>query len=104
MEIEKQILNEGAVNYIEVYIYTELGCKPSDGEYSMAINSFFGSLDISSAGGVDDVSLVKDCIENNLDEIKLPVEGCTQVILKESGEWEDLFWHKYYEVERYGVI
>ena len=104
MEIEKQILDDRPVNYVEVCIYTELGCKPSDGEYSMAINSLVGSLDISSAGGVDDVSLIKDCIENNLDEIKLPVEGCTQVILKESGEWEDVFWHKYYEVERYAVL
>ena len=100
MEIEFQRIADRSVNYVEVCIYTELGCNPSEGEYNMVVNSFIGSLDISSIGGVDDVSLIKDCIENNLDEIKLPKEGCTQVILKESGEWEDVFWHKYYEIER----
>ena len=100
MDMQFQRIEDRSVNYIEVCLYTESGCDASNGEYTMIINSFIGNLDISSIGGVDDVSLIKDCIENSIDEIDLPKEGCTQIILKESGEWEDVFWHKYYEVER----
>ena len=100
MQMTFQQLEDRSVNFVEVCIYTELGCDPSEGEYSMIISSFIGALDISSIGGVDDVSLIKDCIENNFEEIELAKEGCTQVILKEAGEWEDVFWHKYYVIER----
>jgi len=78
MQMTFQQLEDRSVNFVEVCIYTELGCDPSEGEYSM----------------------IKDCIENNFEEIELAKEGCTQVILKESGEWEDVFWHKYYVIER----
>jgi hypothetical protein len=104
MEIEFQRIEDRSVNYVEVCIYTELGCDPSRGEYSVVISSFIGSLDISSIGGVDDVSLIQQCIENSIDEINLPSEGCAQVILKESGEWQDMFWHKYYEIERMTIL
>ena len=96
----KERIEDRAVNYVEVCIYTESGCNVEDGEYSMRIISFIGTLDISSIGGVDDISLVKACIEENLDDLRLPEEGCAQVILKESGEWEDNHWLKYYELER----
>ena len=87
-------------NIVQVLIHTETGCNPLVGEYSLHIGSVIGALDISSVGGVDDVSLIKDCIiERVLDEIDLPEEGTTEIILRESGEWEDVFWHKYYEIE-----
>ena len=95
-----QRIEDSSINFVQVFVETELDCDPSEGEYSLTIISFIGSLDISSIGGVDDISLIKDCIVNNLDALKLPPEGATEVVLRESGEWEDVFWHKYYEIER----
>jgi hypothetical protein len=88
-------------NVIQVFIQTEKGCNPLEGEYSLSIGSSKYPLDISSPGGVDDVSLVKDAIENEFDLSSLPEEGLTEVVLIESGEWEDVFWNKYYLVHRY---
>jgi hypothetical protein len=100
MEMEFQKIESRSINYVSLGLYTEEGCNPLEGEYSLSILSFMGSLDISREGGVDDISLIKECIENDLDFDKLPKEGMTEIILKESGEWEDVFWHKYYEIER----
>jgi len=98
--MEQQSIKSRSINYVNVFIGTESGCDPSEGEYSLHIGGFIGALDISSIGGVDDVSLIIDCIENNISDIDLPEEGTTEVVLKESGEWEDVHWHKYYIVER----
>lgn len=98
--IERQQLENRSVNYVQVLIHTESGCDPKDGEYWLEISGFVGCLDISSPGGVDDVSLIMECIENNMDFSTLPEEGTTEVTLRESGEWEDVFWHKYYIVDR----
>jgi len=98
MEIEKQRLEDRSVNYVQALIQTESDCDPSIGEYSLSITGFIGSLDLSSGGGTDDISLIKDAIENHVDFTSLPPEGWTEVLLKESGEWEDSFWHKYYEI------
>ncbi len=102
--MQKQRLENRLLNYVSVYIETERGCNPQEGDYSLHITSVIGSLDIGAAGGVDDVSLIKDCVENNLDGFDLPEEGCAEIVLRESGEWEDVFWHKYYEVERVCVL
>jgi hypothetical protein len=102
--MEMQQLKDRAINYISVLIFTETGCDPKKEEYDLRISSFIGSLDITSIGGVDDISLIKESIENDFDFDKLPEEGTTEIILKESGEWEDVFWHKYYVIERYHII
>lgn len=39
-------------------------------------------------------------IENDLDFSTLPAEGVVEVILEETGEREDVFWHKYYKIIR----
>jgi hypothetical protein len=91
-------------NVIQVYIQTEKGCDPLEGEYSLSISNIKYPLDISSHGGVDDISLVKDAIENEFDLSSLPEEGLTEVVLIESGEWEDVFWNKYYIVHRYEIV
>jgi|GEM_PF-3500420 len=88
-------------NVIQVFIRTEKGCDPLEGEYSLSIGNSKYPLDISSPGGVDDISLVKDAIENEFDLSSLPEEGLTEVVLIESGEWEDVFWNKYYLVFKY---
>ena len=104
MNIIKQNIENRPINYVSILLNTEKDCDPSDGEYSLVIISFIGSLDLSSYGGVDDISLIKESIENNIDFSKLPEEGTTEIILKESGEWEGLFWHKYYEIERFCIL
>lgn len=96
----REQLEDRSVNYVQVLIHTESDCDPSIGEYSLSIIGFIGSLDLSSAGGADDISLIKEAIENHIDFVSLPPEGWTEVLLRESGEWEDVFWHKYYEIEQ----
>lgn len=100
MDISFQRIESRAINIIGVSILTESGCDPLKGEYSLVIENFIGCLDISSYGGVDDISLIKEAIENDLDFSVLPEEGYTQIILQEDGEWEDVFWHKYYKILR----
>ena len=95
-----QRIEDRGINFVQVFIHTEHGCDPSEGEYSLVLGSFIGGLDLSSAGGVDDISLIKDCIANNLDRLSLPSDGAAEIVLRESGEWEGLFWHKHYEIER----
>jgi len=95
-----QQISERAINIVEVIIFTESGCNPKEGEYNMTLDSFIGSLDLSSHGGVDDISLIKEGIEEGVDFDSLPEEGATQIILAEDGEWEDVFWHKWYTVIR----
>lgn len=100
MEIERQQLKDRSINYVQVTLYAESGCNVDDGEYQLVLHGFMGGLDISAAGGVDDISLIKDCIENNLDKLEIDGFCAVDIILRESGEWEDVFWHKYYEIER----
>lgn len=97
--LERQKLSDRPVNIIPVWITTESGCDPEQGEYSLYISNFIGSLNINAPGGVDDISLVIQAIQE-MDFSKLPSEGNTQVILEESGEWEDVFWNKYYVIKR----
>lgn len=99
-----QRIEERPINYVYVCIVTEDECSVEKGEYSLSITGITGALDISSIGGVDDVSLIKECIESHISEMKLPNDGTTVVVLKESGEWEDVFWHKYYVVERVAMV
>lgn len=96
----RERLEDRGVNYVQVFVNTESGCDPKGGEYTMSLGGFVGCLELSSPGGVDDISLIKEAIENDLDFDKLPKEGCTEIVLRESGEWEDVFWHKYYVIER----
>ena len=98
--MERQQLRDRSINYVQVFIITESGCDIEEGEYTLNLGSVIGGLDINAIGGVDDISLIKDCIENNISSFLLPEEGTSEIILKESGEWEDVFWHKYYVVER----
>jgi len=100
IEIVKQKIEDREINTVQVIIGTELDCDPKEGEYSVHLSSFIGALDLSSIGGVDDISLITDCIENDLNFDILPKEGSTIVTLEESGEWEDVFWHKYYKITR----
>lgn len=100
----REQIKDRHINYISVSLTVESGCDPKEGEYGLYISDFIGRLDICSIGGVDDISLIKDCIENDFDFDKLKTECHVEIILRESGEWEDVFWHKYYEIERFVVL
>lgn len=85
-------------NKVAVTISVESDCDPKQGEYSMVISGLIGGLDINQFGGVDDISLIKECIENDFDLDNLPSEGFSILQLEETGEREDVFWNKYYEI------
>jgi len=88
------------MNIVNIAIQTESGCNPLDGEYTAQITSFVGELDITAVGGVDDATLIKEAVDNAImnNEIELCEEGFKEVRFIESGEWEDVFWHKYYVI------
>ena len=92
--MEKQTIKNKELNYARIGLSTECSAD----EFSIEILDFIGSLNINLLGGVDDISLIKDCITNSLDELKLQRDCFYQIILVESGEWEDVSWHKYYEI------
>lgn len=94
----KQHLEPCPINYVSVQLRFELG--HTDDEYSIHITGLIGSLDIWSAGGADDIGLIKDCIVSNIDSLTKPRDGFIDLTLRESGEWQDVFWVKFYEIER----
>lgn len=90
-------------NKVVCRMIVESDCNPLDGEYSLYIVSQSLPLDIFSVGGVDDVSLIAECVVNDIGNWTIPEECCIEIYLKESGEWDDVFWHKYYEIEKYEI-
>jgi hypothetical protein len=104
MDTVYEKIEDRPVHMVLVNLHVESGCDPKEGEYSMSIASFLGCLDISSIGGVDDISLIKECIENDFDFDLLPAEGMANIYLEESGEWEGYAWHKYYKIQRHNII
>lgn len=71
-----------------------------DEEKYVKIIGFTGLLDISNYGGVDDISLIKDCI-NECDDLTHINDDTVYVVdVSESGEWEDVFWNNYYVVDK----
>ncbi len=71
----------------------------TDKEYTLEIVGLCGSLDIFSHGGVDCISLIQEAVYEWMEPENLPKEAVIELDLLESGEWEDVFWHKYYVVE-----
>lgn len=99
-----QELKDRPINYVSLVISLESGCNPQDGEYSLHLGSTSGALDLNSVGGVDDITLIKECIEEYILSTEFPDEGYVDVMLKESGEWEGWNWQKYYELERACIV
>ena len=88
------------MNIVDVIIHTESGCNPLDGEYTAFITNFVGALNLTAFGGVDDATLIKEAVDEAImnNDIELCEEGFKEVRFQESGEWEDVFWHKYYVI------
>lgn len=95
-----QRIEDRPVNVVQVLVHTESGCSVKEGEYTTLLGGFLGALSLDVPGGMDDPTLILDCIKEHIDEYVLPEEGCSEFILIESGEWQDVFWHKYYEIAR----
>lgn len=79
-------------NIVRAFVTTESGCNVDDGEYNISIQQFIGEI------GSDDVELVAEAITECVDDLELPYEWITEVMLIETGKREDVFWHKYYQV------
>lgn len=96
-----QSLSSRPINTIKVVVTLESDCDWREGEYSMHLGGFIGSLDLSSYGGVDDITLIKEGVEERLEDvIGDKEEGQFEITLEESGEWEGYNWHKWYNVVR----
>jgi hypothetical protein len=78
-------------NTVRAIVFTEKDCDPKDGEYSVFIQQIIGLF------GEDDYGLVKEAINECLDDLDLFPEGWCEVTLIETGEQQDVFWHKYYQ-------
>lgn len=100
INLVKARLEDRTINYVGVSVCIEADCDVKEGEYSVSINGLIGGLDISAPGGIDDVSLIKECVDNYILGSNYSGDIVIDLVLKESGEWEDVFWHKYYVVER----
>lgn len=85
--------DEPVKNRFVIAIQTELGCKIEEGEYSVFIVKLLDGLI-----GEDDFDLVQECVAEAIRDLDLPPEGWTEFEINETGEREDVFWHKYYEL------
>lgn len=73
-----------------VTVHVDCGCSAEKDEYSINITGLCGQLDISSFGGVDDVSLIVACLKNHAELEKLPTASITTFVLRETGECASL--------------
>jgi hypothetical protein len=81
-------------NLLRVAVTTESGCSFDKMEFSLWIYEIIqGCIDDQDYG------LAHECIVNEIKGKDLPEEGTTDFILEETGEWEDVFWHKYYVIK-----
>jgi len=94
---DKQMTQE-----IKVRIDYEEDCNPKDDEYSTSLISFNDVLNITRTDterGVDDITLINEAIDEYIAKNNLPRSGPIVLTLIESGEWEDVFWHKWFEIK-----
>lgn len=92
------------MNAVQVFVECEDDCTIERGEFSLKISQFIGELSINDGNGSDDASLIKECCNDflcqNKDYYQKENSFSAILILEESGEWEDVFWHKYYIVKK----
>jgi len=85
-------------NVYKVSMYFEKGCDFNEGEYNVEINDI-----VNGTVNLDDYQLVEECISEFFYE-KGPLPDTTYgLTLQETGEWEDVFWHKYYKIIKLSV-
>ena len=107
IEYEFSKIEDRVINYVGVRLRAETDADIEAGEFTTHIDSVIGSLNtcpIHTRNGVDCVSLINECIRENMEEIMLYPGSSAFVVLRESGEWEGWRWLKYYVVERVNVF
>lgn len=77
----------------EISIETELDCSLEDGEYTVRITNLLGCW-----LGTDDFVMIEDAVSEVIGDLILPREGHTTFIAYESGERQDVFWTKWFEI------
>ena len=89
-------IEDRAITYVELMILCEDGCSFDDDEYCSEITAIMGAINLNY-----DIDMIDECI-SNIDFSKYKKEDLTvlKVILRESGEWEDMRWFKYFVVDR----
>lgn len=97
--------NGGSKNIVRVCIWLESGCSLDNGEYGLTMEGVIGALNIMPNGGVDDVSLIRECAEEFISGIdfEIPGDGLIELMMIESGELQDVFYTKWYEVKSHRI-
>jgi hypothetical protein len=83
----------GDKKVFEITIETECGCDIEEGEYTVRITHLLGNW-----LGSDDFGLIGDAVAEVVADLGLPEEGHTTFIAYESGERQDVFWTKWFEI------
>ncbi|KAA5842273.1 hypothetical protein F2A37_16530 [Pseudomonas chlororaphis] len=83
----------GAQKVFEITIETECGCDIEEGEYTVRVTHLLGNW-----LGEDDFSLIEEAVAEVIADLNLPEEGHTTFIAFESGERQDVFWTKWFEI------
>ena len=95
-----QRIEDRPINIVTMTVFLEEGCSFDLGEYSLEMTGLIGSLSLSNKFGSGDMDLIKERVEEDLLEHGLEPGRPLLITLEESGEWEDVHWHKYYKVTR----
>ena len=74
-------------------VYREFSCKLEDEEYNISIHQIMTGIIEEHTFG-----LVREAIQEVINDELCPEESNREWILLESGEWEDVHWHSYYLV------
>ncbi|NWB20106.1 hypothetical protein HX824_05815 [Pseudomonas sp. D4002] len=83
----------GDQKVFEITIETECGCDVEEGEYTVRITHLLGNW-----LGSDDFGLIADAVAEVVADLGLPEEGYTTFIAYESGERQDVYWTKWFEI------
>ncbi|MHC8299592.1 hypothetical protein [Pseudomonas sp. ZS1P83] len=84
---------KGDQKVFEITIGTECGCDIEEGEYTVRVTHLLGNW-----LGSDDFGLIGDAVAEVIADLGLPEEGHTTFIAYESGERQDVFWTKWFEI------
>ena len=87
-----------------VVLFCEEDCNAMEGEYSIHLTSMNQGLYLGTVGESDDPYLIRECITEKFDFTNLPSWSLVEVNVVESGEWEDVFWNKYFVIESWKRI
>lgn len=84
-------------NIVTVLLTRDENSNLDDGEYTINVVQVVGALCLNTPVETD-ADLIVQCIEEHINEIEWTFDNWTEVRLIETGEREDNFWHKYYEI------